>query len=130
LRDLVQHVEQIDGLVSEIAASAQEQSVALHEVNTTINQMDQVTQQNAAMVEQSTAATHGLRTETAELERLIGEFRIAATTGRPAVAPAVPTLRPAPSQPRQMVERLRQSFGGAAPKLAATPRAEEAWDEF
>jgi methyl-accepting chemotaxis protein len=61
----------------DIAASSREQSTALHEVNTAINQMDQVTQQNAAMVEESTAAAHTLSQETEELRRLIGMFRVA-----------------------------------------------------
>ncbi|RZJ27245.1 MAG: globin-coupled sensor protein, partial [Brevundimonas sp.] len=54
LQRIVGRVAEIDSLVAEIAASAQEQAVGLREVNTAINQMDQVTQQNAAMVEQTT----------------------------------------------------------------------------
>ena len=60
LQRIVDRVAEIDGLVSEIAASAQEQATGLAQVNTAVNQMDQVTQQNAAMVEQSTAASHSL----------------------------------------------------------------------
>ena len=52
LERIVAQVAQINGLVVEIAASAEEQATGLAEVNTAINQMDQVTQQNAAMVEQ------------------------------------------------------------------------------
>ncbi|RYF90028.1 MAG: methyl-accepting chemotaxis protein, partial [Caulobacteraceae bacterium] len=73
---IVGRVGEIDGLVSEIAASSKEQAVGLAEVNTAVNQMDQVTQQNAAMVEQSTAASHSLRSEAAELTRMIGRFRL------------------------------------------------------
>jgi methyl-accepting chemotaxis protein len=60
LQRIVSRVAEIDGLVSEIAASAQEQATGLVQVNTAINQMDQVTQQNAAMVEESTAASQSL----------------------------------------------------------------------
>jgi methyl-accepting chemotaxis protein len=48
LERIVDHVMKINGLVSEIAASAQEQSTGLNEVNMAVNQMDQVAQQNAA----------------------------------------------------------------------------------
>ena len=80
-------VAEMHGLVSEIAASAREQAVALGEVNTAINQMDQVTQQNAAMVEQTTAASHSLAREAEGLAGLIGHFRLA-DTGSDAVARA------------------------------------------
>ncbi|WP_296599163.1 methyl-accepting chemotaxis protein [Phenylobacterium sp.] len=69
-------VAEMHGLVTEIAASAREQAVALSEVNTAINQMDQVTQQNAAMVEETTAASHSLAREAESLAGLIGRFRL------------------------------------------------------
>jgi methyl-accepting chemotaxis protein len=69
-------VAEMHDLVSEIAASAREQAVALSEVNTAINQMDQVTQQNAAMVEETTAASHSLAREAESLAGLIGRFRL------------------------------------------------------
>ena len=104
LRQIVVQVEQIDALVGEIAASAQEQAVGLNEVNDAVNRMDQVTQQNAAMVEEATAASHALRSEASELSRLVGEFRIeGGASGRPAQAGA--------SVPRQMVDRLRKAYG-------------------
>ena len=73
---IIAHVGKVDGIVGEIAASAQEQSAALDEVNTAVNQMDQVTQQNAAMVEEATAASQALANETRELARLISQFQI------------------------------------------------------
>ena len=78
LAKIIAEVDEIDGVVGEIAASAQEQASGLHEVNGAVNQMDQVTQQNAAMVEQSTAASHGLAQEIGELDRLTGYFRTGA----------------------------------------------------
>jgi methyl-accepting chemotaxis protein len=72
-------VAKVNDLVGEIAASAQEQSTGLNQVNTAVNQMDQVTQQNAAMVEQSTAASHSLAGEAEALARLVGRFQIGDT---------------------------------------------------
>lgn len=69
-------VVEINGLVENIAASAQEQSIALSEVNVAVNQMDQFTQQNAAMVEETTAASHSMNNEAQELSRLISEFQV------------------------------------------------------
>ena len=76
LSSIVVQVAEIDGIVGEIAASAQEQASALDEVNTAVNQMDQVTQQNAAMVEETTAASHALAGEVKALTGLIGRFRL------------------------------------------------------
>jgi methyl-accepting chemotaxis protein len=76
LARIADQVTQITGVVSEIAASAEEQAVGLREVNSAVNQMDQVTQQNAAMVEQATAASHSLREETDALAAMMGKFRI------------------------------------------------------
>ena len=89
LSRIVGHVEQISGVVGAIAHSTQEQSTALHQVNTAINQMDQVTQQNAAMLEQSTAASHSLASDTDELLQLTSRFRLGEASAR-----AQPAERP------------------------------------
>lgn len=76
LQRIVSRVAEIDGLVSEIAASTREQATGLREVNTAVNLMDQVTQQNAAMVEQSTAASQSLTNEAGQLVDLIARFQL------------------------------------------------------
>jgi methyl-accepting chemotaxis protein len=81
LERIVTQVAQINSVVSEIAASAQEQSGGLQQVNVAINQMDQVTQQNAAMVEESTAASHALAREAQDLARLISRFKVGKDVG-------------------------------------------------
>jgi methyl-accepting chemotaxis protein len=91
LERIATQVAEITNIVSAIAASAQEQSAGLDEVNTAVTQMDQVTQQNAAMVEVSTAAAHSLSQETDDLSRLISRFQIGNST--------VATIRPKPSKP-------------------------------
>ncbi|MFN7129700.1 MAG: methyl-accepting chemotaxis protein [Brevundimonas sp.] len=124
LQRIVDRVAEIDGLVSEIAASAQEQAVGLAEVNTAVNQMDQVTQQNAAMVEQSTAASHSLSQEAESLQASVAQFRVGTSGVRPAAAPA--PVRASPARP--MVQALKTlGRGGAAPKPEAEP---EGWEEF
>jgi methyl-accepting chemotaxis protein len=76
LESIVERVLQIDTMVAEISAGAQEQSAGLAQINIAINHMDQVTQQNAAMVEQTTAATVSLSAEADQLSQLVGRFRI------------------------------------------------------
>ena len=88
LSRIVTQVAEINGVVADIDASAQEQSVGLAEVNTAVNSIDQVTQRNAAMVEESTAASHALAGEAQELSRLIGRFRLGAGAERPSASAA------------------------------------------
>jgi len=88
LDGIVSKVGEIDGLISEIARSAQEQATGLNQVNSAVNQMDQVTQQNAAMVEETTAAAANLRTEAHELSDLMTRFR----TGEEQAAPQARNL--------------------------------------
>jgi methyl-accepting chemotaxis protein len=124
LRGIVAKVAEIDTLIIQISASAQEQATGLHEVNTAVNQMDQVTQQNAAMVEQTTAATHSLKDQTAELVNLISAFRV--TDSRPAasVPPARPVARPS--------SQASRPGGGARPvsRGSAATAVRETWEEF
>ena len=74
LERIVAQVVEINGIVSDIAASTKEQAIGLDQVNTAVNHMDQVTQQNAAMVEETTAASHSLARETNDLSRLLARF--------------------------------------------------------
>src|ERR1700744_1037304 len=107
LSSIVKRVTEIDGVVTEIANSAEEQSTGLQQVNTAVNQMDQVTQQNAAMVEEATAASHALTSEADTLARLTSKFEVGGP--KAAAAPAPVARRPVPALKTTGVR------GGAAP---------------
>jgi len=130
LQRIVDRVAEIDGLVSEIAASAQEQAVGLAQVNTAVNQMDQVTQQNAAMVEQSTAASHSLAQEAQSLQASVAQFRVGGETVARVPVRAAPAQAPAPANSGFMATAMKtMGRGGAALKPQAVA-AEEGWEEF
>jgi len=120
---IAEGVDSINGLVSDIAASAAEQATALAEVNSAINQMDQTTQQNAAMVEESTAASHALASEARALQELTMRFEISASRTQ-AKAPAKGTL---PAQRARVAAFAAGRPTGA--RTAAAARTEE-WEEF
>ncbi|QUD90437.1 methyl-accepting chemotaxis protein [Phenylobacterium montanum] len=115
LKRIVERVKSINGLVAQIAASAQEQASGLTQVNTAVNQMDQVTQQNAAMVEEATAASHRLRQGVDELSSLIRKFEVGAAA----------TQAPVRSSPRGAAPARRRAAGGAAVAVATSE-----WEEF
>jgi methyl-accepting chemotaxis protein len=122
LQLIIGKVSEINGLMSEITASAQEQSTALAEVNAAINNMDQTTQQNAAMVEESTAASHSLTKEAEELMGLVSRFKIGAGGGGSSRAPSRPAGQPIAHQ-KQRVAKFA-SEGNAAVKN------DDGWTEF
>ncbi|KQW29534.1 chemotaxis protein [Rhizobium sp. Root274] len=63
--------------VSVIAMASRDQSNALGEVNSSVNEMDQMTQRNAAMVEETNAATRQLADEADALMQLVNQFKLA-----------------------------------------------------
>ncbi|NBB51196.1 PAS domain-containing protein [Rhizobium sp. CRIBSB] len=133
LTAIVGRVMEINGLMAEINASAQEQATALAQVNTAVNQMDQTTQQNAAMVEQSTAASHNLSQEAAELAQLVGRFQIRSASG----GRTRPAARPAAANPVRAAQARIGAFASqfnprrsASAALALAPSNQAEWEEF
>ena len=123
-----EQVTEVNTVINEIAASAQEQASALAEVNTAVNQMDQVTQQNAAMVEQSTAASHSLARDAAELDVLTAHFKTGTDQpNRKPIANKVATRPQAGNRDTAARKPLRVVAGQAARKPAVS---EESWQEF
>ncbi len=112
LARIVAQVERLNGLVGDIAGSAQEQATALAEVNTAVNQMDQVTQQNAAMVEQATAASHSLGSEAEALAQLVAQFSIGVPAEQSRPGPRRPT--PAHKAPHAPANTSRPGRTGVA----------------
>jgi len=78
---ITEQVSAIDGLVAEIASSAEEQAHALALVSQAVSHMDAVTQQNAAMSEESTAASQSVSHEADRLKGMIAHFRISNVGG-------------------------------------------------
>ncbi|EDQ32775.2 Methyl-accepting chemotaxis protein [Hoeflea phototrophica DFL-43] len=137
LGEIEGQVIKINDHIRSIVTGAREQSTALSEINSAINQMDQVTQQNAAMVEETNAATQGLSSEAVKLESLVQRFKTGGTaTGRVAAqspargnapAPASANARPTASPARALGAKIASAFGGGA---SSAKKQEEQWDEF
>ena len=75
LERILAQVGETDRVVSEIAAAAKQQAIALQAVNTSVNQMERMTQQNAAMVQQTAVAGNDLALQTEDLVAMVGHFR-------------------------------------------------------
>ena len=76
---IVTSVRRAEVLMRDIAASSQEQSTGIAQVNQAIAQMDDATQQNAALVEQAAAAAAALQEQARELDAVVSTFKLAAS---------------------------------------------------
>ena len=145
---IIAQVSKINGIVSEIATSAEQQATGLQQVNIAISQMDETTQKNATMVEESNAASHSLSQETSQLASLVEQFQVEGRDGatlrrelrkvaphafaKPAAAAAVKPEPAAAARPQPVAARpasappARQSAAGGAVAVAA----KEGWTEF
>ena len=71
---VVQGIQRVTEIVSDISAASSEQAQGVHAVGEAIAQMDRSTQQNAALVEEMAAASTSLKGQANELMRAISIF--------------------------------------------------------
>ncbi|MTW04568.1 methyl-accepting chemotaxis protein [Pseudoduganella ginsengisoli] len=89
MNDIVKSVQHVATLMVEITTASHEQSDGIGQVNLSITQMDDATQQNAALVEEAAAAAQSLQEQAAQLEQVIGTFKLDTSgsgSGRTALA--------------------------------------------
>ncbi|MFS2217060.1 methyl-accepting chemotaxis protein [Telluria sp. Tellsp104] len=127
MRDIVDSIGRVTGIMNEIVASSREQASGIGQVNQAIVQMDGVTQQNAALVEESAAATRAMHEQAQALAGLVEVFRVEAKA-QPAPKPALPSARRAApaAAPAPPARPARKPV--AARKTPATVEAD--WEAF
>jgi methyl-accepting chemotaxis protein len=74
--DIVERVQQVTTLISEISTASNEQTQGIEMVRESVTQLDQVTQANAALVEESAAAAESLRVQASQLVEVVATFRL------------------------------------------------------
>jgi methyl-accepting chemotaxis protein len=135
LERIMAKVTDINTVVSDIAAGAQEQATGLQQVNIAVNEMDKVTQQNAAMAEEATAAGRSLTQEAEQLSSLVGQFRLGNVTEfqlarRPqAASPPAPKAE-AEAQATKRQLKVPAGRNGSALRKPEPAPAEESWQDF
>ena len=81
MKEIVQGVQRVNGIIGEISTAAAEQSEGISQVNVAVTQLDQMTQQNGALVGQSTMAADNLREQAQRLADLVAVFQVNGGTG-------------------------------------------------
>ena len=112
LERIVARIAEVSTLVSAIASSAEQQASGLQQVNIAVGEMDSVTQRNSAMVEESTAAARSLASESEELARHVGRFRLRERDQAATPREVTPIRSVAPA--RNVVVAPRASASGGA----------------
>ena len=81
LDDIIERVQELDRIITAIAAATGEQSAGLTGVSGAIGSMDAITQQNAGMVDRTSARIGDLAGEVERLTVALEGFRIGAAAG-------------------------------------------------
>ena len=81
---VVESIQKVAAIMSEITSASHEQSAGISEVNQAVTQMDNITQQNAALVEQAAAAAESLQEQAQALIEAVAIFRLKGSAPAPA----------------------------------------------
>ncbi|CAK0772609.1 methyl-accepting chemotaxis protein [Gammaproteobacteria bacterium] len=82
LNGIVEGVQQVATLISEIAAATREQTTALEEINTAVSSMDEMTQKNTNLVERTSNASREMVSQAEDLNAIIKFFQVNQETNR------------------------------------------------
>ncbi len=113
MKEIMQSVGQVTGLLSEISGALQQQSEGIAHVNTAVAHMDSTNQENAALVMQATQAAAALNARTQDLQQAVGAFKLdddEAPGLAPAAMPAPRRAAAAQAQPARAPELAYEEF--------------------
>jgi methyl-accepting chemotaxis protein len=77
MREIVEGVRTVAGIIDKISRSTADQSGGIVSVKDSVSELDQMTQQNAALVEQSAAASRSLREQAQRLAQAMSSLKTA-----------------------------------------------------
>lgn len=76
INGMIDNVEEMDGIISEIKQASQEQTEGISQINIAIGMIDTTTQQNSCLVEQSVAAAASLNEQAQHLREMVKVFQL------------------------------------------------------
>jgi methyl-accepting chemotaxis protein len=134
--EVVNSVQRVTDIMSEISAASHEQSQGIEEVNKAITQMDETTQQNAALVEQAAAAAQAMQDQAHHLESLVNKFQLDGVEQQyqaPSLAP-VTASKPAPRRVQVSALPAKKAISAARNNVQKQAQQktqnESEWEEF
>ena len=139
MTELVDSVQRVTAILSDIAAASREQSSGIDQVNKAIAQMDEVTQQNSALVEQAAAAAGSLEEQARILVEAVSTFKLDASASKMEAAhvPHGPTVKsqPVKASLAKAASRKREPVGAATAHSnghanGKSAHADDEWETF
>lgn len=119
LLQIIDSIQKVTTIVSEIAAASGEQAAGLGQIDKALAQLDEVTQQNSALVEENAATAKSLELQAGAV---IEQVRFFQTDNAPAMAAAMPGPAVAQAATRETLRSSRAaSLGGTRSAFAAAP---------
>jgi methyl-accepting chemotaxis protein len=76
LKEIVEAVREVSGVISNIAVSSEQQNTGIQQVSQAVENMDQMTQQNAAMVEEASATALSMSDQAGIMKDMLSSFKI------------------------------------------------------
>jgi methyl-accepting chemotaxis protein len=88
MREIVESVQRVTDIMSEISAASREQENGIVQINQAVREMDDVTQSNAALVEEAAAAATAMQDQAAALAQAVDVFRLSTAAQQGRMQPA------------------------------------------
>ena len=82
VREMAERSTRIEALVAEIAAASREQSTGIGQVNTAVAEMDKVVQQNAANAEESASASAEMSSQAQQMIEIVKALEMLVMSGK------------------------------------------------
>ncbi len=76
LRDISENVNKVNDLVEEISAGANQQTIRIGEINTSLVQVNDVVQQNSSISEETASASDELSSQANEIRNAMNQFKV------------------------------------------------------
>jgi methyl-accepting chemotaxis protein len=127
--EVVQSVQRVADIISEISAASQEQTTGINQVNQAVTSMDETTQQNAALVEEAAAAAESLVEQAVQLSDVVSVFKLGNEGKQERRAQNSPMRSGAASKPKAQTKVEERSTESVKVK-AKTGTDDGDWEEF
>jgi methyl-accepting chemotaxis protein len=130
LKEILQSINEVAGIVADIANASAEQASGIDQINKALSQMDEVTQQNSALVEENAATAKTLEHQSQALDGRVAAFRLF-EDGHEVMLSAAP--EPVAPVRKRTPKPARKAVGGTARQMQsalATAVARDQWEEF
>ncbi len=138
MTEIVNSVQRVTDIMSEITAASEEQSTGIDQINIAVTSMDEVTQQNAALVEQAAAAAESLVEQANSLSDNMSHYRLSqgqAAIRKSKASVTAPTARTtverrSPSSPMRGAQSQASATVEAPTRTMVKTATDDDWEEF